>query len=109
MRKGSSGMITDRWRTDVRKLVTITETDQPTGTSSAIGALSIRIGSDKVSRNAPARRVKMTEQNDGLIFALLLDGKGGASALDWSGVESHWGEDIKYIYMSFFHFIKKSL
>ncbi|MFI4860315.1 MAG: zinc transporter ZntB [Phycisphaerales bacterium JB063] len=35
----------------------------------------------------------MATTGDGLIFAMMLDGRGGAAELDWPGVESHWHDD----------------
>ena len=32
-------------------------------------------------------------QENGLIFALKLDGKGSAIALDWPGVDQQWNDD----------------
>jgi len=35
----------------------------------------------------------MPQNDDGLIFATILDGKGGASPLDWAGVDEYWCEE----------------
>lgn len=46
----------------------------------------------------------MTQQNDGLISALLLDGEGGGAPLDWTGVERHWNdESFVWVHLDYTH------
>lgn len=46
----------------------------------------------------------MTEQIDGLISAMLLNGQGGASQLDWDGVKKHWDdESFVWVHLDYTH------